>query len=271
MLKKHGDIGELLSTQHAQQKAVNRAYLTKVLQNIILLARQGLPLRGRWIPSDEESSASEKGSNFYQLLLLRSQDDASITEILRRKTHKYTDHNIHNELLKILALGHLRTIASKIREAGFFTLLSDEVTDSSNKEQIIVCLRWVDSKFVAYEDFIGLRHVDDITTDTVVRVLTDTILRMNLKMSMCRAQCYDQRLFILRTRDRKLRTVIIYDVYIMYWAFDEHLKPCCCNGCSCSQTRKVRVLLYFAYLEGDSLTFPHPCVLHDRVLLSIRE
>ena len=48
----------------------------------------------------------------------------------------------------------------------------------------------------------------------------------------------DQRLFVLRTRDRKLRTVIIYDVYIIYWAFDEHLKPCCCNGCSCSQTKK---------------------------------
>ena len=31
-----------------------------------------------------------------------------------------------------------------------------------------------------------------------------------------------QRLFILRTYDRKLRTVIIYDVYIMYWACDEH-------------------------------------------------
>ena len=49
---------------------------------------------------------------------------------------------------------------------------------------------------------------------------------------------YSQRLFILRTRDRKLRAVIIYDVYIMYWAFDEHLKPCCCNGYSRSQTKK---------------------------------
>ena len=47
-----------------------------------------------------------------------------------------------------------------------------------------------------------------------------------------------QRLFILRTRDRKLRTVIIYDVYITYWAFDEHLKPCCCNGYSRSQMKK---------------------------------
>ena len=34
-----------------------------------------------------------------------------------------------------------------------------------------------------------------------------------------------QRLFILRTRDGNLRNVIINDIqYIMYWAFDEHLK-----------------------------------------------
>ena len=53
-----------------------------------------------------------------------------------------------------------------------------------------------------------------------------------------RANGYNQRLFILHTRDRKPRIVIIYDVYIMYWEFDEHLKPCCCNGCSRSQTKK---------------------------------
>ena len=40
----------------------------------------------------------------------------------------------------------------------------------------------------------------------------------------------------------------IYDIYIMYWAFDKKLKPCCCNSCSHSQTKKVCVLLYFMYL-----------------------
>ena len=34
--------------------------------------------------------------------------------------------------------------------------------------------------------------------------------------------------------------------------------------------RNALVLLYFVYMymEGDSLTFPHPCVQHDRVLFS---
>ena len=32
------------------------------------------------------------------------------------------------------------------------------------------------------------------------------------------------------TRDRKLHATIIYDVYIIYWVCDKHLKPHCCNS-----------------------------------------
>ena len=190
MLKNQKDVGEMLSSEHAQQKAVNRSYLLKVLQNVVYLARQGMPMRGNWVP-EEEGGGCERDSNFHQLMLLRASDDPGILEIMQRKTPKYTDHHIQNELLKVVALGHLRTIASEIRESGYFALESDEVTDSSNQEQIIVCLRWVDSKLEAHEDFIGLHHVDDITTNTVVHILKDTLLRMNLNLSMCRAQCYD--------------------------------------------------------------------------------
>ena len=55
------------------QKAINRAYLQKVLQNVIFLSRQGLPFRGNWIPSEDGSGGCEKESNFYQLMLLHSQ------------------------------------------------------------------------------------------------------------------------------------------------------------------------------------------------------
>ena len=75
-------------------------------------------------------------------------------------------------------------------------LESDEVTDASNKEQVVICLRWVDSYLEPHKDFIGFHVVDDITTNTIVHVLKDTILRMNLNMSMCHAQCYDGALNI---------------------------------------------------------------------------
>ena len=68
----------------------------------------------------------------------------------------------------------------------------DELTDSANKEQVIVCLRWVDSELQPHEEFIGLHYVHDITTATIiVHVVKDTVIHLNLIMSMCRAQCYN--------------------------------------------------------------------------------
>ena len=156
--KPQKSVAELLSSEHEKQKAVNRAYHRKVLENLIFLSRQGLPLRGNWdlgasgapvsIPAvaDETGSGAEVQSNFHQLLLLRGKDDPNIIDIMQRKTRKYTDHHIQNELLQIMALSHLRKIAAN-SEASYFCLESDEVTDASNKEQVIVCLRWVDAQF----------------------------------------------------------------------------------------------------------------------------
>ena len=61
----HRDIGEMLSTSHASEKAVNRQCLMKIAENIRFLARQGLSLRGE---------GTEDNSNFNQLLHLRALD-----------------------------------------------------------------------------------------------------------------------------------------------------------------------------------------------------
>ena len=74
---------------------------------------------------------------------------------MKRKTNKYTDHIIQDELIKYMALSHLRRIAADIKEARYFALEADEVTDSSNKEQLVVCLRcliifWLKAIFDCY-------------------------------------------------------------------------------------------------------------------------
>ena len=45
--------------------------------------------------------------------------------------------------------------------------------------------------FEAHEEFVGLHQVDSIVSSSIVEVLKDTILRLNLAMSSCRRQCYD--------------------------------------------------------------------------------
>lgn len=55
--------------------------------------------------------------------------------------------------------------------------MADEVTDASNHEQFVLCLRWVDKSFDVSEDLIGLCSVDDICASTLVSTIKDVLLR----------------------------------------------------------------------------------------------
>ena len=156
-----GSIDEVLSNEVKEDKAINRRIFLTILENISFLARQGLALRGH---DDFES-------NFHQLLLLRSNDSRHIIEWLKKKTNKYTGHDIQNECLQLLSLQIVRDISRKIRSSSYFTVMADECTDVSNKEQFTICMRWVDENLDDHEDFIGLYQVDNIDACT----LTDAI------------------------------------------------------------------------------------------------
>ena len=63
------DIGEMLLSTLAQEKATNRHCLLKVMSSLRFLARQGCGI-GR--------HDDEKDGNFYQLLTLRGEDDSKV-------------------------------------------------------------------------------------------------------------------------------------------------------------------------------------------------
>ncbi len=74
---------------------------------------------------------------------------------------------------------------------GFFTIMCDECTDSSNKEQLVICLRWVDQQLSVHENCIGLYVIPNISANTILNVIKDTLVRLNIGVSRCRGQCYD--------------------------------------------------------------------------------
>ena len=67
------------------------------IQYIIFTARQSSPLRGDWVSKDK----AETESNFYQLLMLRANEDVSIIDCLQKKKLKYTAPDIQNEMLEV--------------------------------------------------------------------------------------------------------------------------------------------------------------------------
>ena len=62
-----------------------------------------------------------------------------------------------------MALSVLRDISHAIQESCFYSIMSDECTDASNKEQSVICIRWIsNSDLEVHEDVIGLYMIDDI-------------------------------------------------------------------------------------------------------------
>ncbi len=54
---------------------------------------------------------------------------------------------MQNEMIKVMALQVLQEVASSIHSASFVTLMVDETTDASNREQVVLRIRWVDANF----------------------------------------------------------------------------------------------------------------------------
>ena len=177
------DVGELLNETLAKEKSIAREVLLKILSNIRFLARQALPMRG--------DGVGEPNSNFNQLYQLRGEDNPFMKEWIARKGSTYTHHDMQNEMLKVMALKVLREISSDIRNAEFYSIMADETADVSNTEQLVLCIRWVDDDLQSREEFIGLHAIDTTDANTIVLVIKDVLLRMNLSISRCRGQCYD--------------------------------------------------------------------------------
>ena len=77
---------------HAKTQSRNRQMFLKVISSLKYLLRQGLAVRAH----------KESEGNLYQLLLLRSEDDPSLSQWLKRKD--YVSPEVINEL--IIALGN---------------------------------------------------------------------------------------------------------------------------------------------------------------------
>ena len=175
-----GDVFEMASEQNRKTMQGNRRCLIKIIENLQYFCRQGQAIQG---DTDLES-------NFFQLVKLRSKDDSLLLDWIQKKNNKYLSHDIQNEIVGIMAHQVLRDI---VKDVGFnfFSLIADEYTDISNQEQLTLCLRWVDDHLEAHEDFLGFYNIPNIQSNTIVSVIKDALVRLQLSLSYCRGQCYD--------------------------------------------------------------------------------
>ncbi|XP_013403337.1 52 kDa repressor of the inhibitor of the protein kinase [Lingula anatina] len=179
----------------AKRVAENRAKLASIVKTVLLCGRQNLALRGHRDDSSFFDDSSNTG-NFQKLIEFRV--DAGDTILGTHcqdapKNATYRSKTIQNELIDCCREIVITKIAEKVKKAEFFTIMADEATDCSNKEQLPLVLRYYDGSIgKVREDFIGYQECGEgISGAAIAKLIQTTVSDLGLSMDKCRGQCYD--------------------------------------------------------------------------------
>ena len=86
----------------------------------------------------------------------------------------------------------LNNLSQEIRNSKYFSCMSDEAADISNKENPSVVIRILDSTKTVREEFVGFYFCEDVTTGAAIKdLIIGAVVELGLSMDDCRGQCYD--------------------------------------------------------------------------------
>lgn len=86
----------------------------------------------------------------------------------------------------------LNNLSQEIRNSKYFSFMSDEAADISNKENPSVVIRFLDSTKTVREEFVGFYFCEDVTTGAAIKdLIIGAVVELELSMDDCRGQCYD--------------------------------------------------------------------------------
>ena len=110
--------------------------------------KKGIAFRGHrddcfnW--EDTEYEHSNPG-NFIELVCFRAETDNILSEHLKNspRNARYTSKTIQNELIEVVGKYICNEIIAEVKKIKYYTVIVDEVTDISNKEQLSISLRYV--------------------------------------------------------------------------------------------------------------------------------
>ena len=179
----------------AKQRRIeeNREKLRSIAKTVILCGRQNLALRGH--RDDTTNMGDGNPGNFQALLAFRADGgDKALQDHLENapKNATYRSKTTQNQLIEVIGKALQKQIADEVGEAGAFAVLADEATDSSNKKQRPLVVRYVHSDAEIQEAFVGFNEcVDGVTGLDISTLVLRAVRELGLDMKKCFGQCYD--------------------------------------------------------------------------------
>ena len=138
-------------------------------------------------------AAIQEISLLHALQLIAANDDAVKNHLeqpaMRNCTYK--SPKIQNDIIEIIGKDIIqKKIVSEITEARFYSILADEVT-SHNKEELSLCIRFLDKADTIREEFLEFVKLPRITGEHIASAVTTNLNTLGLPLENIRGQGYD--------------------------------------------------------------------------------
>jgi hypothetical protein len=175
------DVCNLINEERYVQAQQNREKLIPIVKTVLFLGRQNIPLRGHRddgpVSLESESTVFSNEGNFKALLRFRvDAGDKVLEKHLNTASSRstYVSKTIQNEIIDCCKDEITEAILSRVTQAGLYSIIFDETTDSSNKAQVSLVLRYVHfgkeiqirEDFITFIDaFADMMTAEDIDVD----------------------------------------------------------------------------------------------------------
>ncbi|XP_012901570.1 zinc finger MYM-type protein 1 isoform X4 [Mustela putorius furo] len=175
---------------HSKQIEGNKKYLKLIIENILFLGKQCLPLRG----NDQSISSVNKG-NFLELLEIRAKDKGEeVFRLTNLQVDFYNSTQIQNDIIEIIKTEMLQDIVNEINASSAFSIICDETTDSATKKQLSICVRYpqkMSKAVLIKERFLGFIDIEEMTGTDLHGTIKTYLQQIGVDLNKICGQAYD--------------------------------------------------------------------------------
>ena len=159
-------INVTLDRECSRKVEENRKKLASIAKAVIFCGHQNIPLRGHRDDSKHIVENAKNTGNFQALLHFGIDAGDKVLEKhfeTAGKNCTYRSKTTQNQIIEVCGDYIRNKLLKEIRVAFFFSISADEVADLSNKDQMSLVSRFVDSDLNIREEFLGFAPCDRVT------------------------------------------------------------------------------------------------------------
>ena len=174
-----------LISGHQKEIEINKKIVASIISTVMFCGTHDLPLRGKELHDGV----------FEDLIKLKIEAGDHILKDHTEKSAKnatYTSPQIQNEIIELCGDVIRDDISTDVKNACAYSLLADESSDISGKEQLSIGVRFFDEdKMMVREEFLGFVELTAMDAKSIASAIDSFVKKAGVDPQKCVGQGYD--------------------------------------------------------------------------------